>query len=211
MIIALVPMKGHSERVPDKNIRLLAGKPLFFFIIENLLKTSKISNVIINTDSERIAELATNEFGQSVEISWRPEELSGDFIPMNKIIEYELKDAGTDQHFLQTHSTNPFLKTTAINKAIEHYYEKITSGESNSIFSVTEIHSRLYNSNLQPLNHNTHELIRTQDLEPIYKENSNFYLFSKESFLKTKRRIGRKPGVFVMDSLEGFDIDTPQD
>jgi N-acylneuraminate cytidylyltransferase len=210
MIIALVPMKGHSERVPDKNIRLLAGKPLFFFIIENLLKTSKISNVIINTDSERIAELATNEFGQSVEISWRPEELSGDFIPMNKIIEYELKDAGTDQHFLQTHSTNPFLKTTAINKAIEHYYEKITSGESNSIFSVTEIHSRLYNSNLQPLNHNTHELIRTQDLEPIYKENSNFYLFSKESFLKTKRRIGRKPGVFVMDSLEGFDIDTPQ-
>lgn len=211
MITGLLPMKGHSERVPNKNICLLSNKPLFFHILQSLLASHYIKKVIINTDSEQISKLATNEFGQSVEISWRPEELRGDFVPMNKIIEYDLRDAGPDQHFLQTHSTNPFLKTTTIDKAIEYYFEKLASGEADSIFSVTEIHSRLYDNNLQPLNHDPRELIRTQDLKPVYEENSNFYLFSKGSFLKTKARIGQKPGVFTTEPLERIDIDTPQD
>jgi len=211
MVIGLLPMKGHSERIPNKNIRLLGNKPLFFYVLQSLLASKYIKQVIINTDSERIAKLATSEFGQSIEISWRPEELRGDFVPMNKIIEYDLRDAGPDQHFLQTHSTNPFLKTTTIDKVIEYYFEKIASGEADSIFSVTEIHSRLYDSNLQPLNHDPHKLIRTQDLKPVYEENSNFYLFSQKSFLKTKARIGQKPGVFVTEPLESIDIDTTED
>ena len=211
MVIALVPMKGHSERVPNKNICLLSNKPLFFHILQSLLASHYIKKVIINTDSEQISELATDEFGQSVEIACRPEELRGDFISMNKIIEYDLRDAELGQLFLQTHSTNPFLKATTIDKAIEYYFEKLASGEADSIFSVTEIRSRLYNSDLQPLNHDPHELIRTQDLKPVYEENSNFYLFSKESFLKTKARIGQKPGVFTTEPLESIDIDTPED
>ena len=204
-------MKGHSDRVPNKNIRKLGNKPLFFHVLQSLLASNCIKKVIINTDSEQISKLATDEFGQSVEISWRPEELRGDFIPMNKIIEYDLRDAGFEQHFIQTHSTNPFLKTTTIDRAIEYYFKKLASGEADSIFSVTEIHSRLYNSNLQPLNHDPLELIRTQDLKPVYEENSNFYLFSKRSFLKTKARIGQKPGVFTTEPFESIDIDTPED
>jgi len=76
--------------------------------------------VIINTDTEQIAKLATAEFGQSVEMSWRLEELRDDFISMSKIIEHDLGDAGLDQHFPQTHGTNPFLKTTTIDNAIEY-------------------------------------------------------------------------------------------
>ena len=210
-MVALVPMKKHSERVLNKNIKLLGNRPLFFHILQSLLASHYIKKVIINTDSERIAELAIGEFGKSVEIFWRPEELRGDFISMNKIIEYDLRDAELGQLFLQTHSTNPFLKTTTIDKAIEYYFEKLASGEADSIFSVTEIRSRLYNSDLQPLNHDLHELIRTQDLKPVYEENSNFYLFSKESFLKTKARIGQKPGGFTTEPLESIDIDTPED
>ena len=210
-ITGLLPMKEHSERVPNKNVRLLGNRPLFFHILQSLLKSPYINKVIINTDSEKIAEIASKEFGASVEISWRPEALRGDFVSMNKIIEFELKHAEFHEHFLQTHSTNPFVKSTTIDKAIEYYFSKLEADEVDSIFSVREIHSRLYDNNLKPINHNPHELIRTQDLKPIYEENSNFYLFSKSSFMRTKSRIGNKPGIFVTDPLEGIDIDTPQD
>ena len=84
-MIALLPMKGHSERIPNKNIRKLVDKPLFYHVLETLTKCDKIEVVIINTDSEQIADLATSEFKEHVQISWRPESLLGDMVSMNKI------------------------------------------------------------------------------------------------------------------------------
>jgi N-acylneuraminate cytidylyltransferase len=189
----------------------LDNKPLFFHILQSLLSSSYVEKVIINTDSEEIARLAVDEFGKSVLISWRPEELRGDFISMNKIIEYELLLAKADHHYIQTHSTNPFLKTTTIDNAIACYFEKLKDSQIDSMFSVKEIRSRLYDNQIQPLNHNPQDLIRTQDLNPIYEENSNFYLFSRSSFLKTHARIGKRAGIFLIDPWESIDIDTSKD
>jgi N-acylneuraminate cytidylyltransferase len=70
---------------------------------------------------------------------------------------------------------------------------------------------RFYDKDSKPINHNPNKLERTQDLEPLYKENSNFYLFSKDSFIKNNNRIGNNPFKFEMSRIESIDIDNQED
>ena len=210
-MIAILPLKEHSERIPNKNIKLLSNKPLFFHIIETLLQIHHIKNVVINTDSKRIIDLAIERFKDKIEISFRAEHLRGDFISMNKIIEYEVNRIGLGYDYLQTHSTNPLLKPSTLEAAINRYYKNKDQEKIDSLFSACEIKSRLYNEKLEAINHDPSNLIRTQDLGSIFEENSNFYIFSGKSFIKNKRRIGNKPDIYVMHKLEGIDIDFPDD
>ena len=204
-IIALVPMKGHSERVPDKNIKPIAGKPCFHWILGTLLKSKYITQIVINTDSEEIASSALESF--NVTILKRPDFLLGDMISIQPLIAYDLSQ--TDgEYYLQTHSTNPMLTVESIDKAIEAFFNQ---KEHDAMFSVTEIKSRFYWPNGKGINHDPKYLIRTQDLEPIYEENSCFYIFSKETNLKYENRLGSNPMMFPIDPLEAADIDDWED
>jgi N-acylneuraminate cytidylyltransferase len=206
---ALLPMKGTSERVPNKNMKDFNGTPLYHAIMKSLLASKYIDKVVINTDSEVIAKDAKENFGESVIIIDRPLEIQGGDVSMNIIINYDL-DKLEGEHFLQTHSTNPLLKTETIDKAIETYFENLDKYDS--LFGVTKVQTRFYDKNAKPVNHNPEELLRTQDLEPLYEENSNFYIFSKDSFKNVgNRRIGLKPKIFELNKLEAVDIDEPED
>lgn len=204
--IALLPMKGHSERVPNKNMKMFNGIPLFHHVLNTLQNCSLIGKIIINTDSETIA-LSAKKFSK-VKIHKRPTEICGDFVSMNDIIAYDLKHSdGT--LYIQTHSTNPLLKTETISQAIEKFKNQVVY---DSMFSVTKLQTRLYWKDVKPINHNPNELIRTQDLPPVFEENSNFFIFTKNSFKNAEnKRIGKKPMMFEMDKLESVDIDEPQD
>lgn len=207
-IKVLVPMKGHSERVPNKNMRLFNGKPLYHWIVEIVLDSPYVSGVIINTDSEIIKEDALNNF-DNIEIVDRPESIQGDFVSMNAVIAYDLNKS-EGEHFMQTHSTNPLLKTATINKAIETYFENLENYDS--VFGVTKYQTRLYWENGTPVNHNPNELLRTQDLPPLFEENSNFYIFSKKGFFNNdSQRIGKKPKMVEVEKLEAVDIDNMED
>jgi CMP-N-acetylneuraminic acid synthetase len=207
-LIAILPMKGHSERVPNKNMKLFCGAPLYHAILKKLQHSKYISQISIDTDSEMIREDVLRNF-QNVTIIDRPEELCGDYVSMNRIIEYDLSRL-PGEHFLQTHSTNPLLTVETLNNAIETYFNSLKNYDS--LFSVTLWQTRFYWQNGDPVNHNPEELIRTQDLPPVFEENSNFYVFSKSSFLKANsRRIGSKPKMFVTDRLESIDIDENTD
>lgn len=207
-VIALLPMKGHSERVPNKNLKPFAGKPLYHAIMHALLDCELISEVLINTDSRLIAEDALLHFSR-VRIIQRPESICGDFVSMNEIIDYDMQQTNS-QHFIQTHSTNPLLKTETISKAISFYFDSISMYDS--VFSVTRLQTRLYWQDGTPVNHNPNELIRTQDLPPLYEENSNFFIFSQSSFSQSgRRRIGKCPAMFEMNKMEAIDIDEPED
>lgn len=209
MITALLPMKGHSERVPNKNMRIFGGKPLYHAVLNSLLKSKYVAQVIINTDSEIIKKNALDNFNK-IRIIERPANIRGDFVPMNSIIAYDLSQT-EGEHFLQTHSTNPLLKTETIDAAIDIYLGNLKEGYD-SLFSVTRIQSRLYWQNGTAINHNHKELLRTQDLPPVFDENSNFYIFSKKSFTANgNKRIGSKPFLFEMNKLEAVDIDNEED
>ncbi|MBU3714068.1 MAG: acylneuraminate cytidylyltransferase family protein [Ferruginibacter sp.] len=210
-IVALLPMKGNSERVPNKNLKDFAGKPLYHRVMESLLKSEYINSVVVNTDSESIKADILENFSDKVILVDRPAEIIGDFVSMNKVIECDINKVEAD-FYLQTHSTNPLLKTSSVDAAIEKMIDFTQSGSYDSIFSVTKIQTRLYKSNGDPFNHNPNELLRTQDLDPLYEENSNFYIFTKDSFKKARdKRIGLKPFMFEIDKIEAVDIDEPQD
>ena len=214
-IIALLPMKGHSERVANKNMREFCGRPLYHHVMRSLLESEYIAEIVINTDSGDIAEDARRRFEnarrrfENVRILNRPEEICGDFVPMNDIIGYDLSQI-QGEHFLQTHSTNPLLTTKTINQAIDQYFKEL--GQYDSLFSVTRLQTRLYDKKGNPVNHNPEELVRTQDLAPVYEENSNIYIFSKASFKEAgNSRIGARPQMFEIDRLEAVDIDEEVD
>jgi len=206
-------MKENSERIPQKNYRPLSGKPLFYYVADTLKATGVLEKLVINTDSEIIAELAKKRYKNWVTIHERPEDLCGDYVSMYKINEYDLSILGREYHYLQTHSTNPFLQLNTIEEAVNIYKSIINSGKYDSLFSVNALKTRVYDHKLKPINHDPTKLIRTQDLEVIFEENSNLYLFGHDSFFYTKQRLGNKPYPFTMksDRIESLDIDDPKD
>ena len=207
-ITALIPMKAHSERIPNKNMTLFAGKPLYHHIVDKLSGSSYINKIIIDTDSNEISD-NIKSFFKDVEIINRPENLCGDYVSMNKIIAYDLSKTN-DKYFFQTHSTSPLIKTETIDNAIKHYFDN--KHKYDSVFSVTKLQARLYNKNIEAINHNPDKLIRTQDLEPVFIDNSNFYIFSRESFANSgNHRIGKNPFMYEINKLEAIDIDEPED
>lgn len=209
-IVALLPMKAHSERVSGKNFRELSGKPLFKWILDSLLQTEKIDRVVINTDArELLAEKGLTD-SERVTIRDRKPELCGDFVSMNLILEDDLRATNAD-HFIMTHTTNPLLSSDTINRAIEKYLNGVKRAEYDSLFGVTKYQTRFYRENGDAINHDPNNLIRTQDLEPWYEENSCIYIYSKASFMKTNARIGERPLLFEIPKLQAIDIDEKED
>ena len=124
---------------------------------------------------------------------------------MNKIIESDINSVSSDI-FIQTHSTNPLVKTETIDKAIETMISSEKTGKYDSVFSVLKTQKRFYDKYAKPMNHDPMMLV-TQHLEPIYEESSTFYIFTKKSFQKNKNRIGINPFMYELDKIESMDID----
>ena len=202
-VVALLPMKGHSERVPGKNLRPLAGRPLYHWVLESLRSVPSIVTVVVDTDSEQIADDVTASF-PGVAVRERPEDLLGDEVPMHDIVARFVAEHPDGDVFLQTHSTNPLLTSATIVRAIDAFFG---DGDHDSLMSVTEMQTRFYDHRGDPVNHDPAVLLRTQDLDPIYEENSNIYIAPREVITRTGRRVGTNPMLFPMGRLESIDID----
>jgi CMP-N-acetylneuraminic acid synthetase len=206
-IIALVPMRHHSQRVPGKNYRPLAGKPLYQHIIETLLAVPEVSEVVVDTDSQPIIKGLRRDFPQ-VGILPRPEHLRADTVPMNEILLYDTTQVQAE-FYLQTHSTNPLLKPATISRAIQTF--KADYPVHDSLFSVTRLQTRLYDQQGNALNHDPDILLRTQDLPPVFEENSCLYIFTRENLARRRNRLGERPQMFEIDAVEAWDIDEELD
>jgi CMP-N-acetylneuraminic acid synthetase len=206
-LVAIVPMRHHSQRIPGKNYRMLAGKPLYQHIIETLLSVQAISTVIVDTDSEPVMNGLRRDFSQVI-ILPRPENLRSDTISMNEILLYDTSQVEAD-FYLQTHSTNPLLRPETISKAIHAFLDDYPKHDS--LFSVTRLHTRLYDQHGHALNHDPAVLLQTQDLPPVYEENSCIYIFTRENLERRGNRLGERPLLFEIDADEAWDIDEELD
>lgn len=205
-IVAFVPMRHDSERVIGKNYRPFAGKPLYHHIVETLLACPQINQVCIDTDSPVIIKEAQQQF-PDVKILLRPEHLRSGMTSMNDVLLNAAAQVPADL-YLQTHSTNPLLQSKTISEAIALF---LNSSGYDSLFGVTRLQTRLYDAAGQPVNHDPQKLLRTQDLPPIYEENSNLYLFTSRVLSEQKNRIGQKPLLFEIARDEAWDIDEEVD
>ncbi|MCS6906976.1 MAG: acylneuraminate cytidylyltransferase family protein [Anaerolineales bacterium] len=205
--VALVPMRHHSQRVPGKNYRPLAGKPLFYHILETLQRCPEIAEIAVDTDSPLILQEVKRHF-PAVYLIERPKELCGDRVPMNEILLYDVAQVKAD-FYLQTHSTNPLLKAETISRAVHTFLENYPAYDS--LFSVTRLHTRLWDQLGRAINHNPAILLQTQDLPPVYEENSCLYIFSAETLVRRRNRLGERPLMFEIDPSEAWDIDDELD
>ncbi len=209
-IVALLPMKANSSRVPGKNFRDFCGKPLFRWILDTLLEVEEIDQVVINTDARHLLEKHGLPNSDRVWIRDRKPEICGDDVSMNLVLEDDIRNVGSDL-YLMTHTTNPLMSVHTIKKAFSLFYSEQITGDVDSLFTVNKIQTRFYRSDLSPVNHDPQNLIPTQEIEPWYEENSNLYLFTSSSFANTKARIGNRPIMMETPVLESVDIDTPEE
>jgi CMP-N-acetylneuraminic acid synthetase len=199
-VTALMPMKAHSERVKGKNVRPLCGKPLFHWMLDALRSSRHVTRIVIDSDSDAIGSEAERLGATYLR---RPAHLLGDMVRMNPLIDWDLRHV-EGEFFLQTHATNPLLTAGTIDQAIERFF---ATGDHDSLFTVNAIQTRFYWPDGRPINHDLGHDVRSQDLPPIYEENSCLYLFSRAGFTAHGRRIGARPLLFPIDPLEAVDID----
>ena len=205
--LAIVPMRHNSERVPGKNYRPLGGIPLYHHVVRTLSAVPEIDSVVIDTDSDVIIADCATHFPH-VQVLLRPEHLRDGTIAMNDVLLNTLDQVDADI-VLQTHSTNPFLKAATISDALRLF--TTPGSEFDSVFSVTRLQARLWDADVHPVNHDPAVLLRTQDLAPLFIENSCFFIFTPELLRQRGNRIGSRPLMVEMAPLEAVDIDTEED
>lgn len=209
-IVALLPMKANSMRVKGKNFRTFCGKPLFYWILETLVSVEEIAQIIINTDARHL--LAKNGLLETdrIIIRDRKPEICGDKVSMNLVLADDIANISADM-YLMTHTTNPLMSVNTIQKAILAFVNAERLGLADSLFTVDKVQTRFYRKDCSAVNHDPDNLIPTQELEPWFEENSNLYIFTRDSFAATKARIGKVPMMYESPFFESIDIDTPVD
>ena len=206
-LTALVPMRHHSQRVPGKNYRPLGGKPLFHYILESLLACPQIDRVVVDTDSPPVMDSLRQHFPQ-VTLIERPEHLRANETPTNEVLLHDTAQVQAD-FYLQTHSTNPLLRPETISRSIQTFLSSYPAYDS--LFSVTRWQTRLWDQLGRAINHNPAILLQTQDLPPVYEENSCIYIFTRQTLVARRNRLGERPLLFEIDASEAWDIDEELD
>jgi CMP-N-acetylneuraminic acid synthetase len=200
-------MRHDSQRVPGKNWRPLGGRPLFCHVVDALQGSGVIDEIVIDTDSDVIRHITRVEFPR-VTLVERPKHLRDDRLPMNDVLLHTTATVLGDV-YVQTHSTNPLLLPATIAAAVRRF---MAAGDGcDSLFGVTRLQQRLWDSKVRPINHDPAVLLRTQDLPPVYVENSCLYVFTRGTLEREQNRIGRRPIVHEIDRDEAWDIDEETD
>ena len=207
-ITALLPIKRVSERIPGKNFKIFNGKPLYEWILSTLLSVNYIDKVIINTDAGELIHDSKILKKNKVIIRNRKKNICGNNVSMNRIIDDDLRFNGPGL-YLMTHATNPLVSQKTIEGAIEIFLKK-EKNNIDSLFTVNRFQSRFYFNDLNPVNHKKNNLIPTQELDPLYEENSNIYIFRSKTFHDNYNRIGRRPYMLETPFFESVDIDNDE-
>jgi len=200
-VTAIMPIKLKNERCPGKNLRLLGGKPLLQYELDGLLRTGLCDSVNVFCSDPAVIPFLP----EGVTYVERPVFLDLPTSNFTQIFESFLKKVDSDI-YVYAHATAPFVSDTTIRECIN----AVVSGKYDSAFCAKKLQDYLW-QNGAPLNFNATNIPRTQDLQPIYQETSGIYVFTREVFLTYRRRIGIKPFIKEVSSVETVDIDTEED
>ena len=198
--IGLVLVRLNSKRVPFKSIQEIGGKPLINYAISTLNQVHGISDILLYCSKEEIKQYIDSNL--SYTFIKRPAELDSDTTTFNDVLESIIDKMETD-YIVFLCCTSPFIRSQTIRDMIN----QIINNDFDSAFTALNLKNFCWFKE-QPLNYDPSNVPMTQDLEPMIVETSGLYIFSKELFQKYKRRIGFKPYIKIVDTFEGWDIDT---
>ncbi len=215
MNVAIIPARGGSKRIPGKNIKPFAGKPIIKYPIDAAVKSGLFEKVIVSTDSEHIAEIALD--GGAEVPFMRPADLADDFTPTADVLFHALHwlhEHGLDIKYLCCiYSTTPFLQI----KDIRRGYDLMCEMQVSSVFSVTTFSFPIFRA--LKINDKgrlemfwpEHELTRSNDLPEAYHDAGQFYWLDGGKFLESKKLYTTDALPAVLPRYLVQDIDTPED
>jgi len=202
-VVAYVPIKTNNQRLPGKNTKTFDdGTPLCSLLFNSLNNCSNIDEKYCFCSDVSIKEYLP----QGITFLQRDSSLDSSSTLCNDIISSFISNVDADVYVL-THVTSPFLKTKTIEKCVD----KVTAEGYDSAFTVSRIYDFLWDSNRQPVNFDPTCTVRSQDLEPLFKETNGVFVFTKDVFKRTNRRVGLNPYMCEVNELEAIDINIPTD
>ncbi|MCL2015980.1 MAG: NTP transferase domain-containing protein [Defluviitaleaceae bacterium] len=199
--VSFIPIKLTNQRLPGKNTLPLNNRPLCDYILQTLKSLDGIDEKYVFCSDEQIKPYIP----QGVNFLQRDPYLDGPQIKGTEIIAHFVAAVNADIYII-THATQPFTKAESIAMALE----KVKSGSHDSAFAAVALQDYCWYKG-KPLNYSLDNVIVTQNLEPVYMETGAFFIFKKEVFTQTGRRIGENPYMHIVDSFEAIDIDTADD
>ncbi|HII29722.1 TPA: N-acetylneuraminate synthase, partial [Candidatus Woesearchaeota archaeon] len=214
-VIAIIPARGGSKRVPRKNIRLLAGKPLIYYTIREAKKSGLIGRLIVSTDDKEIKGVCK---GLGVEVIIRPEELARDSTPMIPVLQHVISALKGSEAYecdivVVLQPTSPLRRAEDIDNTIKKLLE--TGADSAETFcEVTEHPATMFSldraGNAKPIDRENYTK-RSQELPMLYKENGAVYAVKTETLMKENRLYGRNHKAVIMPKERSLDIDDMTD
>ena len=200
-IAAIMPIKLNNERLPGKNVMLLGGKPLLQHQLIALKDTGMLKNIYVYCSNDPVCEYLPD----GISYLRRSPDLDLPTSNFSQIFSAFSSEVSADV-YVYAHATAPFISVETIKECIN----AVLSGEYDSAFCAVKIQDFLWKDG-EPLNFDAQNIPRSQDIEPIYRETSGVYIFTKEVFAKYSRRIGMKPFIKEVSFKEAVDINNPED
>ena len=203
-IVAIIPARGGSKGIPNKNIIDFAGKPLIAWTIEQAKSSKLVSEIYVSSDSQEILTVASNYGGKSI---LRPHEISGDMSSSESAILHALDQMNSEPDlivFLQ--ATSPLRKMDDIDNAIN----KLIKENSDSLLSLTETQEFMWEDSkgeFKPLTYDLNSRCGHRYLKKLYYENGSIYVFKPEILKQYINRLGGNKSIYLMESWQRADID----
>ena len=205
-LVAMIPARMGSKRIPRKNARLMCGKPLLQYAVDAAIQASCFQEIWVNSESELLGELARS---LGVGYHRRPAELAVDTATNQDFTAEFLRRRECD-YVVMVNPTSPLLRV----ETIRRFCDVVSSGAYDTVLSVLEEKAECFFRGA-PVNFRTIEKINSQDLEPVQKVVWALTAWRRESFLAFAAKgecsvFSGALGLFPVPLAEAMDIDTQE-
>ena len=207
--VAFIPVRGGSKSIPGKNILPFNGQPLLYWTAKAAQDSQEISEIIIATDSQEIAEIAKNLGLSKIVIYNRSAENANDKASTESVmLEYlQTSNLQAEDRFILIQATNPFLLSDHLNDGIN----LLNQQAQGSIISCATFKRFLWNRDGSPMNYDFMHRPRRQDFDGAMLENGAFYINSVGNILETQNRLTHPIAIVEMPEYSAVEIDEPED
>ncbi len=217
IILGIIPARGGSKGVKDKNIRPLLGKPLIAYSIECGLSCPSVDRLIVSTDSERIADIS-KRYGAEVPFI-RPSELARDDTPMMPVLEHAINECESlyklpIECIVLLDATSPLRYVVDVENCVKIF----KNGDCDAVISVIPSRRNPYfnmvvseNNYIRIAIEPEMPITRRQDCPPVYDLNNSIWVFSRKAILEDKQRIPKRSKLYLMDEFSSVDVDREVD